>query len=112
MKPIIYEAKGLIKLPGRGLMTFAEYRKEFGRSPVTGEKLGVPLIAAHFEPLLSEEAITALEGQRILNLIRSKEIDVCCDIRIVDIDGLLQLVRLDFIPIFNHGLIIEELETI
>ncbi len=37
MKPIVYKAKGLIRLPGRGLMTFAEYRKEFGRSPITGE---------------------------------------------------------------------------
>ena len=73
MKPIIYEAKGLIKLPGRGLMTFAEYRKEFGRSPVTGEKLGVPLIAAHFGPLLSGKAISALEAQRRTNLIRSGE---------------------------------------
>jgi len=41
-KPVVFEAKGLIKLPGRKLMTFAEYRKEFGRSPITGEKMMLP----------------------------------------------------------------------
>ena len=57
--------------------------------------------------------VNVVESRRILKLIRAGKFpEYSTDIRIVDIDGLLQLVRIDFIPIFNHDCIIEELETI
>lgn len=67
--------------------------------------------------LVPEEAlardVSYYEAMRIKALIRSGKFpEYSTDIRIVDIDGLLQLVRVDFIPIFNHDCIIEELETI
>ncbi len=60
-----------------------------------------------------ERDVTYYEAQRIIKLIRAGKFpEYSTDIRIVDIDGLLQLIRIDFIPIFSHDCIIEELETI